>query len=182
MQAAAVWCVNAQGGQPACSQYPRTEPCIGTALGTVAMQHVDIEASCQRHHPSRRARIAEAQLAPHWHPVNAERDLGRQSVETRVGQRVASIGTNNCDLVAGARLRGREVADVAEQTADGRTEAVEDAKPCLHTGPWHVLGCAFQLRCTEPAVRREMFAAPIGATRVAGNIVLQETCLRTNAL
>jgi hypothetical protein len=90
--------------------------------------------------------IAKAHVAAHGYAMHAESYLGRERIEPRSCQRIAGVGAYDCDLVAGARLRGREVTDVAEQSADGCTEAVEDAKPCLHTGPSHVLVCARLVR------------------------------------
>ena len=58
--------------------------------------------------------------------------MGRKGRKARLGQRVTAGVADESDLVAARDLLGREVADVAEQPADGCAQAMEDAEAGFH--------------------------------------------------
>src|SRR5690554_3410215 len=77
--------------------------------------------------------VAGADPALDRHPRHAERQRRRYLLEIAFLERAAGRGVaDDADLMAGGRLRHHEVADVAEDAADGRAEAMDDAQAFSH--------------------------------------------------
>ena len=102
---------------------------IDPALGAVAMQDVGTHVPYQRERPPRRSGIAQPDMALHGCSPDAERQARFHGREQFLFEGTAGGGiADDADFVAGGHLRVGEIAHVAEDAADRRSEAMDDAQ------------------------------------------------------
>ena len=104
------------------------EACKGTALGAMAVQHVDAELRGEFCDPGRRAPIAESQLARHGHACEPEGTVILKTAELYGNLVAARTGiADDAHLGSESRLAEREVVHVAEEAAHRQAHAMEDS-------------------------------------------------------
>ena len=113
------------------------EPRIGAALGAVAVQHVDAELGGELGDLCHGAPVAEAELAGHGNARQAEGAIVAQTAELHgdfiaAGARIA----HHADFRPKLGLAKGEIVHVAEQAADRRAQAMQDAKRGAHEDPF----------------------------------------------
>jgi hypothetical protein len=58
--------------------------------------------------------------------VQSQFELWGKSLQPRFCERVSGCSTHHADLMAGRRLRGSKINDMAEKSANGCPEAMQD--------------------------------------------------------
>ena len=105
------------------------EPGVGAALGAVTVQNIGRNP---RHMPAnvhKRCDIAEAKLTRHPDAMNSERAPRRQTLKGGFGLLTAGSGiANHANPMAHPGLLFGEIANMAEQSAQGRAQDMQDAK------------------------------------------------------
>ena len=81
MQAAAMRCIDCLDPGAFALQPPRRQPCIGAALGAVAVQHVDLELAGEPRDFAGGPPIAETELARHGNAGEAQHAIVGEATE-----------------------------------------------------------------------------------------------------
>jgi hypothetical protein len=102
---------------------------VDAALGAVSMHDAGLHVRQVTHHAKPRGKVAGPDGARHGDARSAQGKLRGQRVEPLLLQGVERLRiADQPDGVAGARLRPREIAHVAERTAHRRADHVEDGE------------------------------------------------------
>jgi hypothetical protein len=100
------------------------------------MQHIHVERSGPTRDVTLRADIAEADVTTHRNAAEAEREMRPEACESllRAISTCGRVGYDP-DLVTARRLSARQVEHMAEQSAHGRPQDVQDPEGSV--GPGH---------------------------------------------
>jgi hypothetical protein len=99
----------------------------------MAVQHIGVEFSGTLSDVADRRKVGSADIPRHGNPGQAERERWSEVDERLVGALAAGRGIgNDADPVSTGRLAAREIADVAEQSTDWRTEHMKDVEGVRH--------------------------------------------------
>src|SRR5262249_32827849 len=168
MQAAAVRAVDA-GDRPPAAEPAADQTAVAAALRAVAMHHVGRERADMAQEIARGAQVGRRDLAAHGKARSAEGEArgdcrDQVVLEGAALERVA----DDPDVVAGGRLRGREIEDVAEDAADRRAHQMDDAE----TGLCHT----HNLMAAAPMKRRDTGEICVELCTVALKEALRRSC------
>jgi hypothetical protein len=91
------------------------------------VQHIDVERSGTIRDVTPRADIAEADVASHWNTAEPKREMKLEVCESLLGAISTCRGVGyDPDLVTARRLSARQVDHMAEQSAHGRPQDVQN--------------------------------------------------------
>ena len=141
MQAAAVGRVDDLHLHALALQLATGKPRIGAALGAVAVQHVDAELGGELGDFCNRAPVVKAERAGHGNSGQAKSAIVAQTTELHgdfiaAGARIA----HHADFRPKLCLSQGKIVHMAEQAADRRAQAMQDAKRGAHEDPFRNLG------------------------------------------
>ena len=103
------------------------------------MDHVSRGRGGARRHMRAGGDVAEAELAPHRDPAQAELEVGDERGEGGLGQRASGRSVHDqADPVSARRLSAREIDHVTEQSADRSARDVQNAKRAGHVAGFRV--------------------------------------------
>jgi hypothetical protein len=109
------------------------QPCVGAALGAVAVQYVHAEFHRTLPDMTDRREIAAADVPRHRNAGEAERENRRKLGERRVGAFPAARRIrDDADLMSAHCLAACKVADMPEQSADRSAQHVQNVEGVRH--------------------------------------------------
>ena len=130
VQAAAVRRVAAHDRLAGALHGAGNEARVGAALGAVAVDDVEVELERPLRDGAQGGDVAQAELAAHGHPQKTKSQVRRQPFEAILGESVGGGRiAHDADPVAAPGLLQAQVADMAEEPAHRRAQAMQDAKP-----------------------------------------------------